>query len=143
MHLVMALPNAFFHDMRPMATMEPMQVDESGKAVLLDDLDVEAFGTANYTDLTWRSLIDGWACTSCARCQDVCPAYASGKALKSMQIIHDVRNYANENYTTLMSGETPEQDIIAKFGEESIWACTTCCPRASKPAQSTSIMCQS
>ena len=41
MHLVMAFPNVFFHDMRPMATMEPMQVDENGKAVLLDDLDVE------------------------------------------------------------------------------------------------------
>ena len=126
MHLVMALPNVFFHDMRPMATMEPMQVGEDGKAVLLDDLDVESFGTANYADLTWRSLIDGWACTSCARCQDVCPAYASGKALNPMQIIHDVRNYANDNYTTLLTGETPEQDIIAKFGEDSIWACTTC-----------------
>ena len=126
MHLVMALPNVFFHDMRPMATMEPLARGEDGKAVLLDDLDIESFGTVNYTDLTWRNLIDGWACTSCARCQDVCPAYASGKALNPMQIIHDVRHYANENSTTLMAGETPEQDIIARFGEDAIWACTTC-----------------
>ena len=126
MHLVMAFPNVFFHDMRPMATMEPLARGEDGKAVLLDDLDVESFGTVNYTDLTWRNLIDGWACTSCARCQDVCPAYASGKALNPMQIIHDVRHYANDNSTALMAGETPEQDIIARFGEEAIWACTTC-----------------
>ncbi len=126
MHLVMAFPNVFFHDLRPMATMEPLARGADGKAVLLDDLDVESFGAVNYTDFTWRDLIDGWACTSCARCQDVCPAYASGKDLNPMQIIHDVRHYANENVTTLMAGEAPEQDIIARFGESSIWACTTC-----------------
>jgi len=126
MHLVMAFPNVFFHDMRPMATMEPLARGEDGKAVLLDDLDIESFGTVNYTDLTWRNLIDGWACTSCARCQDVCPAYASGKSLNPMQIIKDVRNYANDNSTALLAGETPAEDIIARFGEEAIWACTTC-----------------
>ena len=126
MHLVMAFPNVFFHDIRPMATMEPLARGEDGKAILLDDLDIESFGTVNYTDLTWRNLIDGWACTSCARCQDVCPAYASGKALNPMQIIHDVRHYANDNSTALLAGETPEQDIIARFGEDAIWACTTC-----------------
>ena len=41
MHLVMAFPNVFFHDMRPMATMEPLQVGDEGKAVLLDELDIE------------------------------------------------------------------------------------------------------
>jgi len=126
MHLVMAFPNVFFHDMRPMATMEPLARGEDGKAVLLDDLDIESFGTVNYTDLTWRNLIDGWACTSCARCQDVCPAFASGKSLNPMQIIKDVRNYANDNSTALIAGETPAEDIIARFGEEAIWACTTC-----------------
>ena len=126
MHLVMAFPNVFFHDLRPMATMEPLARGDNGKAVLLDDLDVDSFGAVNYTDFTWRDLIDGWACTSCARCQDVCPAYASGKDLNPMQIIHDVRHYANDHATALFAGETPEEDIIARFGEGSIWACTTC-----------------
>jgi Fe-S oxidoreductase len=126
MHLVMAFPNVFFHDLRPMATMEPLARGEDGKAVMLDDLDLESFGAVNYTDFTWRDLIDGWACTSCARCQDVCPAYASGKALNPMQIIHDVRHYANDHAGTLLAGETPEEDIIARFGEDAIWACTTC-----------------
>jgi len=126
MHLVMAFPNVFFHDLRPMATMEPLARGENGKAVLLDELDLESFGAVKYTDFSWRDLIDGWACTSCARCQDVCPAYASGKALNPMQIIHDVRHYANDHATTLLAGETPEEDIIARFGEDAIWACTTC-----------------
>ncbi|MGB0612344.1 MAG: (Fe-S)-binding protein, partial [Poseidonia sp.] len=126
MHLVMAFPNVFFHDLRPMATMEPLARGADGKAVPLDELDIESFGAVNYTDFTWRDLIDGWACTSCARCQDVCPAYASGKALNPMEIIHDVRHYANDNASTLLAGETPEEDIIARFGEDAIWACTTC-----------------
>ncbi len=126
MHLVMAFPNVFFHDLRPMAAMEPLARGDNGKAVLLDELDIESFGAVNYTDFTWRDLIDGWACTSCARCQDVCPAYASGKALNPMQIIHDVRHYANDHATSIFAGETPEEDIIARFGEDAIWACTTC-----------------
>ena len=126
MHLVMALPNVAFFDTEPMAKMRPLAMDESGSAVSLEDLELETFGASTFTQLTWRSLIDGWACTSCARCQDVCPAYASGKSLNPMQIIHDVRNYANEHSTQLLAGETPDEDIIARFGEEAVWACTTC-----------------
>ena len=33
MHLVMALPNVFFHDLRPMGTMLPMATNEDGTAV--------------------------------------------------------------------------------------------------------------
>jgi len=126
MHLVMALPNVAFFDTEPMAKMRPLAIDESGSAVALEDLELETFGASTFTQLTWRSLIDGWACTSCARCQDVCPAYASGKSLNPMQIIHDVRNYANEHSTQLLAGETPDEDIIARFGEEAVFACTTC-----------------
>ena len=57
---------------------------------------------------------------------DVCPAYASGKALNPMQIIHDVRAYANEHSELLFKGEAPEEDMISRFGEAAIWACTTC-----------------
>lgn len=126
MHLVMALPNVAFFDTEPMAKMRPLAIDESGSAVALEELELETFGASTFTQLTWRSLIDGWACTSCARCQDVCPAYASGKSLNPMQIVHDVRNYANEHSSQLFAGETPDEDIIARFGEEAIWACTTC-----------------
>ena len=86
-----------------------MATNEDGTAVGLDDLDLESFGAVNYTDLTWRSLIDGWACTSCARCQDACPAYASGKALNPMQIIHDIRNYANDHAPILLRAARPRK----------------------------------
>ncbi|MBO57375.1 MAG: hypothetical protein CMA77_00025 [Euryarchaeota archaeon] len=126
MHLVMAFPNVFFHDLEPMAKMRPLAVGEDGKAVPLEDLDIETFGASEYSQLSWRQLIDGWACTTCVRCQDVCPAYESGKGLNPMQIIHDVREYANEHAPILLKGETPEENIISRFTPEAIWACTTC-----------------
>ena len=126
MHLVMAVPNVFFHDTGPAAKMRPLAMGDDGKAVPLEDLDIDSFGVSSYTQYTWRQLIDGWSCTSCARCQDVCPAYASGKGLNPMQVIHDVRDYANEHAPLLLSGEAPKETMMQRITEEAVWACTTC-----------------
>ena len=126
MHLVMAFPNVFFYDTEPMAKMRPLAVNDSGQAVSLEDLDIEAFGVASYEQFSWRQLIDGWACTTCARCQDVCPAYESGKALNPMQIVHDVRDYANDHAPILLKGETPDESILDRMSADAVWACTTC-----------------
>ncbi|MEC7681526.1 MAG: (Fe-S)-binding protein [Candidatus Thermoplasmatota archaeon] len=126
MHLVMAFPNVFFYDTEPMAKMQPLAVNDSGQAVSLEELDIEAFGVASYEQFSWRQLIDGWACTTCARCQDVCPAYESGKALNPMQIVHDVRDYANDHAPILLKGETPDESILDRMSADAVWACTTC-----------------
>src|SRR6185503_4453791 len=39
----------------------------------------------------WKSLLDTYACTECARCSNYCPAYNTGKNLSPMQLIHDIR----------------------------------------------------
>ena len=126
MHLVMAVPNVFFHDTGPNGRMPPLDVGEDGKAVPLDDLEIDSFGVSSYSQYTWRQLIDGWSCTSCARCQDVCPAYASGKGLNPMQVIHDVRNFANDHAPLLLSGGQPEETMMERITDEAVWACTTC-----------------
>ena len=78
-HLIGTVPNVMFQDHSPMATMNPMQTDENDVAVKTDDLDFDnlTLGVNKFADFTWRQLSDGWACTACARCQDVCPAYKS------------------------------------------------------------------
>ena len=131
MHLVMAVPNVFFHDIEPAGKMRPLAVGDDGKAVPMEkileiDPDDLGLGASAYTDYTWRQLIDGWSCTSCARCQDVCPAYASGKGLNPMQVIHDVRDYANEHAPLLLSGGQPEETMMQRITDEAVWACTTC-----------------
>ena len=113
MHLVMAIPNVFFHDTNAIGTMRPLATDDSGKAIPLEELDIDSFGVSTFDQYTWRQIIDGWSCTSCARCQDVCPAYESGKGLNPMQVIHDVRNYANEHAPILLKGEQPEEKQLS------------------------------
>ena len=126
MHLVMALPNVFFFDRTPMAKMRPLAIGENGLAVPLEDLDIDTFGVTTYDQYSWRQLIDGWACTSCARCQDVCPAYESGKTLNPMQIVHDVRSFANEHAPILLAGNKPDETMMQRLTADAVWACTTC-----------------
>ena len=127
-HLIGTIPNVMFQDHEPMGAMLPMQTDDNNLAVKTDDLDFDnlTLGVNKFTDFTWRQLSDGWACTACARCQDVCPAYNSGKTLNPMQIIMDIKNYGKEHGTSLLSGNVPEEDIVQRFTPDAIWACTTC-----------------
>ena len=125
-HLIGTIPNVMFQDHDYMGKMHPLEVDKTGKAVSIDDMSIERFGVNDFTDFTWRQLSDGWACTACARCQDVCPAYESGKTLNPMQIVMDVKNYGTEHGKELLANLVPEEKIPDRFGRDAIWACTTC-----------------
>ena len=43
-------------------------------------------------DMTWKQMIDTMSCTECGRCQDVCPAYATGKELSPKLLIMGLRD---------------------------------------------------
>lgn len=51
-------------------------------------------GLESIKDYSWKQLLDLDACTSCGRCQEVCPAYISGKPLSPKWLILDSRNHA-------------------------------------------------
>ncbi len=53
-----------------------------------------SLGLGTIKDYTWKNLLDLDACTQCGRCQDVCPAYLSGKPLSPKWVILDTRNHA-------------------------------------------------
>lgn len=53
-----------------------------------------SIGLGTIKDYTWKQLLDLDACTSCGRCQDACPAYASGKPLSPKWVVLDTRNHA-------------------------------------------------
>jgi len=127
-HLIGTIPNVMFQDHDPMGAMRPLQTDDKDVAVKTDDLDFDKLnlGVNKFEEFTWRQLSDGWACTACARCQDVCPAYGSGKTLNPMQIIMDVKNYGKEHGSLLLAGEQPEETMVDRFTPDAIWACTTC-----------------
>lgn len=135
-HLLGALPN--------IATM-----NLSARKMDLPKLNLEdetQWGVGKYTDFSWKSLLDTYACTECARCSNYCPAYATDKPLSPMALIHDIRYEMLEKGPLLLelkqleAAKAPEDQIaVAKKKiddlpplvggrvlEETLWACTTC-----------------
>ena len=53
--------------------------------------DETQWGVGRFEQLSWKSLLDSYACTECARCSNYCPAYNTGKNLSPMQLVHDIR----------------------------------------------------
>jgi Fe-S oxidoreductase len=80
-HLLGALPNIFARN-RSERRMDLPKID------LEDD---KQWGVGNFEQFSWKSLMDTYACTECARCSNYCPAYGTGKNLSPMQLVHDIR----------------------------------------------------
>ena len=80
-HLLGALPNIFTRNLSN-RTMDLPKVNLE---------DETQWGVGKYEQFSWKSLLDTYACTECARCTNYCPAYNTGKNLSPMQLIHDIR----------------------------------------------------
>lgn len=94
-------------------------------------------GAEKLEDLEWPRLLDAYACIQCNRCQDVCPANATGKALSPAALEINKRMELNvigshPSPFTLkpapFEGGAATQHPLLEFAinEESVWACTTC-----------------
>ena len=98
----------------------------------LDDQSIEQFGAAKMKDLGWEQVMDSYACIMCMRCQEVCPAYNTGKILSPAAL--EINKRYHLNYGGAMDGEL--KTLIA---DEAVWACTSCgacvdiCPVGNEP----------
>ncbi|MCA9692688.1 MAG: (Fe-S)-binding protein, partial [Myxococcales bacterium] len=52
----------------------------------------ENWGVGKIEQFSWKSLIDNYSCTECARCTSYCPAFATEKPLSPMHLIHDLKD---------------------------------------------------
>ena len=106
----------------------------------LDDQSIEQFGAAKMKDLGWEQIMDSYACIMCMRCQEVCPAYNTGKLLSPAALEINKRYHLNHQ----ADGETDKQmgtDVLMTelISEEAVWACTSCgacvdiCPVGNEP----------
>ncbi len=87
----------------------------------------ESFGAARLEDLPWPRLLDAYSCIMCNRCQDVCPAYATGKALSPAAILINERFELNRIRPEFAGGkESPRPLLDFALNDEAAWACTTC-----------------
>ena len=105
-HIVSAPTNIFFSSLKPAGTLAPLRDDTT-------------MGVKEWKQFSWKQILDFEACTRCGRCQDVCPAYASGGILspRNMMIKLDMHLWERKNGRKLLG------DVITPA---ELWACTTC-----------------
>ena len=105
-----------------------------------EDQSIEQFGATRLEDLEWKLILDAYACIMCYRCQEVCPAYNTGKVLSPAALEINKRYYLNEEGARLAKGE-PSRKTLTEFAipVEAVWACTACgacvdiCPVGNEP----------
>lgn len=105
-----------------------------------DDESIEQFGASRLEDLGWEQLTDAFACIMCYRCQQVCPAYTTGKVLSPAALEINKRYFVNQEGARLAAGEPSSQTLIEfAIPEEAVWGCTACgacveiCPVNNEP----------
>jgi Fe-S oxidoreductase len=118
LHIATAAVNVFFSRTRRRGRLEPLRFDVPESEM--------RFGAGTIRDLTWKEMVDSFSCTECGRCQDVCPAYATGKSLSPKLVIMGIRDQVFAEGPNLLAGG--ELSPIAGNGvpEDMIWDCVTC-----------------
>jgi Fe-S oxidoreductase/nitrate reductase gamma subunit len=89
-----------------------------------------SFGASSWQDFTWKQLLDADACMKCGRCEDRCPAAASGKPLSPQKVMRALGAHMEHQGSLKGFGEKgtcSTGDLLGKrVTEEEVWACTTC-----------------
>jgi Fe-S oxidoreductase len=98
----------------------------------LEDETIEQFGAAKVSDLGFEQIVDAYSCIMCFRCQEVCPAYNTGKVLSPAAL------EINKRYNFNHGGGT-DKPMLELISPEAVWACTSCgacvdiCPVGNEP----------
>ena len=94
-------------------------------------------GAEKLEDLEWPRMLDAYACIQCNRCQDVCPASATGKALSPAALeinkrmeLNVISGHASPftlQTSAFESGEATARPLLEfAISPEAVWGCTTC-----------------
>ena len=124
LHIFLAAVNVYFGRTRSRGRLEPIEFDKAEEDV--------RFGTATVKDMTWKQVVDTMSCTECGRCQDVCPAYATGKALSPKLLIMSLRDQVLAEGPKVLAardkGETynPPPLVPSAVTDDVVWDCVTC-----------------
>jgi Fe-S oxidoreductase len=123
LHIVTAAINVFFARTRARGHLDPLRFEEAESD---DDI---RFGSGTLLDMTWKQALDTLSCTECGRCQDVCPAWATGKALSPKLLIMGLRDQLLTEGPTLLAsaaGVEPSPLVPNAVTDEVVWDCVTC-----------------
>ncbi|HSG49920.1 MAG TPA: (Fe-S)-binding protein [Longimicrobiales bacterium] len=138
-HILGAPVNAVLQQLEDHQRMDPIDLEA--------ELDFEAgdsYGWNRMADLTWADRLNLITCIECGRCQEACPAYATGKLLNPRDFIVDLKYHsqgkhppgrqagiAREAFAAAggsTAGVTLEQQPLVDhvIAAQTLWECTTC-----------------
>ncbi|MFT4736187.1 MAG: ferredoxin [Cyclobacteriaceae bacterium] len=139
LHIFMAFPNTYFGRIKPRGQMDNMD-EVTNEVKIMLGMPVEGdqapppegfkFGAKDVSDLSWKNVMDAYACTECGRCTSECPANITGKKLSPRKIMMDTRDRAEEVGGLIAAGQ--QEKITAKalledyISKEELNACTSC-----------------
>ena len=135
LHIASAAFNVWFGRTRARGRLEPLRFDDPD----VPEEDIR-FGAGTAADLTWKQMLDTFTCTECGRCQDACPAFATGKVLSPKLLIMGLRDQVFADGGAIVqararsdggtAGLAAPIDLIPlvpnAVPEESVWDCVTC-----------------
>lgn len=123
LHIFTSAINVFFSKTKPMGKLRTIKID-------LENLEESALGAGTIEDLTWKEMLDTFTCTECGRCQNVCPAWNTGKPLNPKLLIMNLRDHLFEQGREILAAKNGEVEPVSLVPdiveEEVIWDCTTC-----------------
>ena len=121
LHIATAAFNVYFTRTRARGRLEPLRFDVPEEEM--------RFGAGTVPDLTWKQMLDTFSCTECGRCQDVCPAWTTGKELSPKLLIMALRDQVFEEGPPLVRGEEgfePSPLVPNAVTDNVVWDCVTC-----------------
>jgi Fe-S oxidoreductase len=126
LHIASAAFNVWFGRTRARGRLEPLRFDDPD----IPEEDIR-FGAGTAADLTWKQMLDTFTCTECGRCQDACPAFATGKVLSPKLVIMGLRDQVFAEGGSIIranaNGEAELAPLVPNaVPEESVWDCVTC-----------------
>ncbi|HEX9098481.1 MAG TPA: (Fe-S)-binding protein [Candidatus Dormibacteraeota bacterium] len=115
LHIFLAAVNVFFGRTRKRGRLEPVNLEAPDDEV--------RYGAATAADLTWKQIVDTMSCTECGRCQDVCPAFNTGKELSPKLLIMALRDQALKPRDPAV--KLPPL-VPTAVSDNVVWDCLTC-----------------
>jgi Fe-S oxidoreductase len=131
LHIITSEFNVFFTNTKARGKLRPIKIDMA--ALESEDAEMPTLGAATIRDLTWKELLDLYACTECGRCQNVCPAWNTGKPLSPKLLVMNLRDHLFQQGPKLLQARRADGGAVdavplnpGVVEDEVVWSCVTC-----------------
>lgn len=139
LHILLAFPNAYYASLEPKGKMHNMpDIQKEVLYAMQPELipanapqaTAHKFGARDVMDLSWKNLLDAYACTECGRCTTACPANITGKSLSPRMIMMKTRDrleQVGQKSKAMQNWQDDGKSLLHDYiTEEELRACTTC-----------------